>query len=405
MSASARLQARSVESADPILFSAAVEACPESMAIVESGRFLFANRALAQMFGHRHGSEIWGRPVSAFVPAFAPGLDPALSPVRSAKDRRWSRPSAAHASQSHTIGSGHFLFELSGERGKGVRAQMEVSYAGFRVRDRNLLVLSARDVSQGKRIERQLHASERMEAMGRLVGGVAHDFNNLLTGIMLYCDLLIAGLNGNTRLRGHAEEIRRAGENSTALIRQLLTVARRQAVAPRPLVWKQVVSGIRDLLARLIGEDIELVSRLAPDLGCILMDPAQAQQIILNLVLNARDAMPSGGRVTLQTRNSNASLTSLGRHRPKETACVELSVTDSGCGMDAETRSRLFEPFFTSKQPGHGTGLGLTTVHNIARQAGGIIEVQSEPGKGARVSVCLPRIDAPTDISTRKRKR
>jgi PAS domain S-box-containing protein len=393
MSAIAQLQAKGDESADSILLSAAVEACPEGMAIVESGRVLFANRAFAQMFGHRHGSEIRGRSVAEFVPEFVP------------QDRLWARPSAAHTNRNHTIGSGHFFFELSGEREDRIRTQMEASYVGFRVHDRNLLVLSTRDVSQGKQIERQLRNSQRMEAMGRLVGGVAHDFNNLLTGIMLYCDLLIAGLDGNTRLRRHAEEIRRAGENSIALIQQLLAVARRRAIEPRPLVWNQVVSGMRDLLARLIGEDIELVSLLASDLGCISMDPAQAQQVVLNLVLNARDAMPDGGRVTLQTRNSSANLTSLGHHRSRETACVEFSVTDTGCGMDAKTRSRLFEPFFTNKPPGRGTGLGLVTVHHIAKQAGGTIEVQSELGKGARVSVCLPRIDAPAHTSEPKNKK
>jgi signal transduction histidine kinase len=232
-----------------------------------------------------------------------------------------------------------------------------------------------------------------MEAVGRLLGGVAHDFNNLITGIMLYCDLLIAGLGSDRRLRHHAQEIRVAGEQSAALIQQLLAVARPRPVEPRVLSVNEVVRGMQELLARLIGENIELITALAGDLSWVKMDPAQVQQIVMNLVLNARDAMPDGGRVTVQTRNCAGFLVHPDDEKSAPTPCVEFTVTDTGCGMNAETRSHLFEPFFTTKRPGQGNGLGLATAFGIVKQAGGTIVVESEPGRGTQVSVRLPRVE------------
>jgi two-component system, cell cycle sensor histidine kinase and response regulator CckA len=239
--------------------------------------------------------------------------------------------------------------------------------------------------------EQQLRDAHKMEAVGRLVGGVAHDFNNLLTGMVLCSELILAGLEKNSRLRRFAEEIRNAGEHGAGLIQQLMAVARQQAVEPRLLCLNDVVSEVRNLLTRLIGENIELVADLAEDLGLVKMDPAQVQQIILNLVLNARDAMLDGGRVTLSTTNCEGP----GRNEEKQfcDSWVALAVSDTGCGMDAETRSRLFEPFFTTKKPGQGNGLGLATVHRIVTHDCGTIEVESEKGKGTRVVVHLPRVD------------
>jgi signal transduction histidine kinase len=232
-----------------------------------------------------------------------------------------------------------------------------------------------------------------MEAVGRLLGGVAHDFNNLITGIMLYCDLLIAGLGGDRRLRHHAQEIRMAGEQSAALIQQLLAVARPREVEPSVLSVNEVVCGMKDLLARLIGENIELITALAGDLSWVKMDPAQVQQIVMNLVLNARDAMPDGGRVTVQTRNCAGFLAHPDDEKSTPAPCVEFTVTDTGCGMNAETRSHLFEPFFTTKRPGQGNGLGLATAFGIVKQCGGTIVVESEPGRGTQVSVRLPQVE------------
>lgn len=250
--------------------------------------------------------------------------------------------------------------------------------------ERSLLVMNTHDISEHKHAEQQLRESQRLEAIGRLVVGVAHDFNNLLTGITLYCDLLLAGLDPKSRLRHHVEEIRMAGDHGAALIQQLLGVAGRTAAEPRSLSLNDVVGGMKNLLARLIGEDIRLLTALSGDLWTVRMDPAQAQQIILNLVLNARDAMPDGGRVKLCTRNREPA------KRGQNPKFIEFTVSDTGMGMDAETRARLFEPFFTTKKPGQGNGLGLATVSSIVKQVGGVIEVESRLGKGTRVTVRLP---------------
>jgi two-component system cell cycle sensor histidine kinase/response regulator CckA len=241
--------------------------------------------------------------------------------------------------------------------------------------------------------EQQLREAHKMEAIGRLVGGVAHDFNNLLTGMVLCSELILAGLEENHRLRRFAEEIRKAGEQGAGLIQQLMAVARQRAIEPRLLCLNDVVSEVRILLTRLIGENIELVAELADDLGFVKMDLAQVQQIILNLVLNARDAMPDGGRVTVCTGNCDSPGPGSDKQNHVCDSWVSLAVRDTGCGMDAETRSRLFEPFFTTKKPGQGNGLGLATVHRIVTHEGGTIEVESETGKGTRVVVQLPRVE------------
>ena len=208
-----------------------------------------------------------------------------------------------------------------------------------------------------------------MEAIGRLVSGVAHDFNNLLTGVVLCSDLLLAGLEKDP-LRRYAQEIRIAAAHGTELIQQLLGVARQDAVATSLLSFNEAIAGLRNLLARLMGEDIELVTHLADDLGMVKMDPAHVQQIILNLLLNARDAMPDGGRITLTTRNCKPAVGDSGLTEPAGRS-IEFEVSDTGCGMDAATRARAFQPFFTTKKPGAGSGLGLATVSSIVQQGGG----------------------------------
>jgi signal transduction histidine kinase len=223
-----------------------------------------------------------------------------------------------------------------------------------------------------------------MEVMGRLAGGVAHDFNNLLTGILLYCDLLRSGLDPKHRLSQHVEEIRMAGEQGAALTQQLLSIARKHSPVRQPVALNDVVVSTENLLRRLIGEHIELATVLEAELAPILADPAQLRQVILNLALNARDAMPHGGRITVSTRRC-----ALHGDHP----AIMLSVEDTGCGMDEVTRARLFEPFFTTKKPGQGTGLGLATVQRIVKEAGGRIEVTTELGHGTRVDVLLPAMD------------
>jgi two-component system, cell cycle sensor histidine kinase and response regulator CckA len=240
--------------------------------------------------------------------------------------------------------------------------------------------------------EQSLAESAGMEASRRLACGVAHDFNNLLNGIMLYCDLLIAGLENNCQLRCHVEEIRSAGSHGAALVQRLLTEARPHFLEARTLSWNDVIADSRNFMARMLGEKIELTTVLADDLGHVKVDPAQLRQIIFNLVLNSQDAMPQGGRVTLETRNSMNWLPDPGDPRPRRASCIEFTVTDTGRGMDAETRSHLFELYFTTKSPGHGNGLGLATVNTIVTQHGGFLQVESKLGSGTRVTICLPRV-------------
>jgi two-component system cell cycle sensor histidine kinase/response regulator CckA len=254
------------------------------------------------------------------------------------------------------------------------------------------LEVRTEELAERPQTEQQLRDAHKMEAIGRLVGGVAHDFNNLLTGMVLCSELILAGLEENHRLRRFAEEIRKAGEQGAGLIQQLMAVARQRAVEPCLLCLNDVVSNVSNLLSRLIGENIELVTELANDLGLVRMDPAQVQQIILNLVLNARDAMPDGGRITLNTRNCDGPRPGRNGHNELCDSWVVLTVSDTGYGMDAATRARVFEPFFTTKKPGQGNGLGLATVYRIVTHEGGTIEVESETGKGTRVVVHLPRV-------------
>jgi two-component system cell cycle sensor histidine kinase/response regulator CckA len=241
--------------------------------------------------------------------------------------------------------------------------------------------------------EESLLQTQRWEAVGRLAGGVVHDFNNLLTGVMLYCDLLLSSLDARDRRRRYADEIRSAIVQATSLVRQLLVFARPQSTPPRLLCLNEIAVAMHDLLSRLIGENIVLDLHLDPELGVVTIDQAQAQQILLNLILNARDALPDGGRITVETSNCRFQPVA-GTIAPSGQfafPCVLLVVGDNGHGMNAETRQRLFEPFFTTKNAGKGTGLGLTTVRSIVTTNRGLIHFESEPGRGTRVMILLPR--------------
>ncbi len=238
----------------------------------------------------------------------------------------------------------------------------------------------------------------RLEALGRLASGVAHDFNNLLTGVALYSDLLLAGLESGSGMRKYAEEIRDASINASGLVRQLLAVARTHDEAPHLVSLNGIAEGMRELLLRLIGENIELVYELDPNLGAVRMDSTQAQQILMNLVLNARDALPEGGRITLETRNCGLQIVSggnVGKTDAVELPCALLVVSDNGHGMDPQTQQHVFEAFFSTKPLGEGTGLGLSTVYEIVTNNGGLIHLESEWKKGTRVTVLLPLVPLP----------
>lgn len=248
------------------------------------------------------------------------------------------------------------------------------------------------DITERKELEHQLLQSQKMEAIGMLAGGVAHDFNNLLTGILGYTQLILRRLSTADPMRKEIEEVEKASVQAASLTNQLLAFSRQQVLQPRVIDLNDVVIENSRLLRRIIGEDVELVTVLAPDLGCIKADVMQIQQVMLNLAVNARDAMPQGGKLAIET--TNVSLDSDFGHKHigiSPGPCVRLTVSDTGVGMDEETRSRIFEPFFTTK--GRGSGLGLSTVYGIIRQSGGNIMVQSEIEKGTRFTIYLPRVD------------
>ncbi len=235
--------------------------------------------------------------------------------------------------------------------------------------------------------------AHRWEAIGRLTGGVVHDFNNLLTGVMLYCDLLLSTLDARDRRRRYADEIRSAIVQASGLVQQLLVCARPQAIAPGFVSLNEIAAAMRDLLTRLIGGNIVLELRLDPKLGAIKIARAQAEQIVLNLVLNARDALPAGGRIAVETSNCEFRPVA-GMISPSFLPgfpCVLLTVADNGLGMNADTRQRLFEPFFSTKPATEASGLGLTTVRGIVTTNHGMIHFESEPGKGTRAMVFFPR--------------
>ena len=243
----------------------------------------------------------------------------------------------------------------------------------------------------------QLRQSQKMEAVGQLAGGIAHDFNNLLTAIIGYSDLILCSSEDiGDSVRGDVEEIKAAADRASALTRQILAFSRRQALQPEVVSLNEIVAGTERLLRRTLGEDIDLVTLLRPELGLVEVDASQFEQVLMNLALNSRDAMPNGGKLTIETANVELSDEYCRSHLGTTAGpYVMLAVSDTGVGMDEETRSRVFEPFFTTKEPGRGTGLGLSTVYGTVKQSGGNVFVYSEPGKGTTIKVYLPRVDQP----------
>jgi len=254
----------------------------------------------------------------------------------------------------------------------------------------------ARDVTDRRQLEERLVQSEKIESIGRLAGGIAHDFNNLLTAILGYTELLLANRHADDPDRADLEEVQKAGQRAAALTQQLLAFSRKQVLLPKDVDLNQTVIGLQSMLGRLIREDITLQCHVAGAPGWVRIDPHQIEQVILNLVLNARDALPGGGRIVIEV---DSVIVSPGAAAPPG-EYVRLRVSDDGVGMSAETRAHLFEPFFTTKELGKGTGLGLASVYGIVRQSNGFIAVDSESGTGTTFTMHFPAVDASQTTET-----
>ncbi len=352
---------------DEALFRAAFDAIPEAVVLLDGvGRYTEMNRAAVALLGE--GGR--GRRVSELL---APGSD------------------VKHAWRAF-LKAGSSVIEGRLVRPDGKVRTLEIRAAANVLPGRHLALL--RDVSEQRHLEEQLRHSDKMRAIGQLAGGLAHDFNNLLTAVLGYSDVVLRSLDPSDPARRPVQEIRRAGQRAAALARQLLLFGRKQILAPEILDLGSVVTDLTHLLQRLIGEDILLMTVLHPRAARVRADRGQLEQVIVNLAVNARDAMPHGGRLVLEVSSVEldpARAREMADARPGPYAL--LSISDTGVGMDAETRAHIFEPFFTTKEKGRGTGLGLSTVYGIVRQSGGQVEVASEPDRGTTFRVYLPRVE------------
>src|SRR5438105_3529716 len=337
-----------------------------------AGILLDVNPALVAMLGYTTSSELVGRNLANLYADFQQWFSLA-DYLRTLE--KFQGLAADWVRQDNT----HINVRLSGR--------------AFRDKDDDILFeLFAEDVTERRALEQQLRQAQKMEAVGRLAGGIAHDFNNLLMVISGYSEFLLDRIGPDANLRAPAQEIANAAERATSLTRQLLAFSRKQMLAPKVVDLNAVVTESLKMLTRLIGEDIDLVMVPGADLGAVKADPGQIEQVVMNLAVNARDAMPHGGKLTIETANVTLDESYTRFHagvNPGE--YVMLAISDTGSGMDAETQSHIFEPFFSTKGT-KGTGLGLSTVYGIVKQSGGYIWVTSEAGKGTTFKVYLPRV-------------
>jgi PAS domain S-box-containing protein len=344
-----------------------------------AGRFLSANTALVRILGYDSPEDLLA-------------LDMATDVYADAEERRRLIEQDTYTDQVYDE------LEATWKKKDGTRIRVQLSARAHRDAAGQVEYYEAfvRDITTQRQLEAQLAQAQKMEAIGRLAGGVAHDFNNLLTVILSYSELLLQDLPSEAPSRDDIEQIRKAASGASELTRQLLAFSRQQVLQPKVVDLNAAVSGIERLLGRVLREDIHLECSVAPDAGTVKVDPGQLEQVIMNLAVNARDAMPNGGRVTIETANVDIDETYVQGHALAAPGrYVMLAVTDAGMGMDAATQARIFEPFFTTKEVGKGTGLGLATVQGIVQQSGGFIWVYSEPNHGTCFKVYLPRVDAP----------
>ncbi len=367
--------------ADPTRLQRIIDSAMDGIVTIdESGRIVMFNAAAERMFGVAAGEAIGG-PLERFIPQGA-----------RASHAGYVRKYGKTGVSSRNMGN---LGTVSGLRADGTEFPIEASISQVQIGSERYFSAILRDVTDRKLLEAQLLQAQKMEGVGRLAGGVAHDFNNLIMAIFNYLALATRRLGPEHNVTPLLNQAHLAAQKAADLTRQLLTFARRQMVHPRILSPREVVSDLTPMLHRLIGEDILLRTVFEEDTGNVRADPSQLEQVVVNLAVNARDAMPSGGTLTIETRNEILDAAYC-RMRPDASPGehVVISVTDTGTGMSAEVQSHLFEPFFTTKPVGKGTGLGLATCHGIAKQCGGHIGVYSELGRGTSVRVYLPRAHA-----------
>ncbi len=378
-------------------FRGLLEAAPDAMVCVDvGGRIALVNAQTERLFGYER-DELVGQQVEVLVPDEVRDAHPAHRAAYVADPR--PRPMGAE-------------LQLAGRRRDGTTFPAEVSLSAIDTDEGILVTAVVRDVTERleiqaererlrtqaerDRLERQLHQSQRLESLGQLAGGVAHDFNNLLGVISSYASF--AGEEVAKQLpdgrwqavRDDIEQIQQAAERAAALTHQLLAFARQEVIQPRALNINDVVTSVEQLLVRTLGEHIELVADLADDLDPVLVDPGQIEQVLVNLAVNARDAMPGGGKLSIQTANTDIDETAAAQAELPVGRYVSVKVSDTGTGMPKDVMDRVFEPFFTTKPKGEGTGLGLATVYGIITQAGGHVRIYSEPGLGTRMTALLP---------------
>jgi PAS domain S-box-containing protein len=364
------------------------ETASDAMITVDDdSTIVFVNHAAAKTFGYAR-EEMLGERLVMLMPDV-------LRDLHLTSFKRYNETGQKHIAWE--------AVELTGLHKSGKEIPLEISFGEFIRGNKRYFTGIARDITDRKHMEEQLRQSQKMEAIGQLAGGVAHDFNNLLTVIVGYSQLIV-GHSTTPDVRSGIEEIGRAAERASALTRQLLAFSRKQIMQPEVVDLNKIVTELHKFLARLIGEHIELDTHLEPALDLIRIDPSQMEQVIVNLAVNSRDAMPEGGKLTIETENLYLDEEYCLLHTEVQPGWyVRLAVSDTGAGMNETTKARLFEPFFTTKETGKGTGLGLSTVHGIVKQSGGQIWVYSEVGHGTTFKIYFPRAAVQADAERRER--